>query len=76
MRLTVKQTECAGKLFWIVRDTDHSWFYHGPFADEVPAHDFARPKNSEAWKELLRTKRAEQAAKMASATAAYLKDLR
>jgi hypothetical protein len=73
MRLIVTQTECAGNLFWIVRDTDHSWFYHGPFEDEITARAFARPKNSEAWKELLRTKRAEQAAKMAGATTAYLK---
>jgi hypothetical protein len=44
MRLTIKQTECAGKMFWIVQDTDPAWFYHGPFADEAAAHAFARPK--------------------------------
>jgi hypothetical protein len=66
MRLIVKQTECAGKMFWIVRDTDSSWFYHGPFADEDAAHAFALQKNkSEAWKELLRTKRAERKAVLA-----------
>jgi hypothetical protein len=42
MKLKVQQTECAGKMFWIVRDTDSSWFYRGPFADEVAAHAFAR----------------------------------
>ena len=52
MRLTVKQTECAGKMFWVVRDTDHSWFYHGPFADEATAQAFARAKNSAAWKDV------------------------
>jgi hypothetical protein len=73
MRLIVKQTECSGKMFWIVRDTDHPWFYHGPFEDEITAHAFAKPKNSEAWKALLRAARNEQAAKMAGAMTAYLK---
>jgi hypothetical protein len=44
-------------MFWIVRDTDHTWFYHGPFMDEATAHAFARPKNSENWKALLRAAR-------------------
>ncbi len=64
MRLIVKQSEAAGKMFWIARDTDHSWFYHGPFADEAAAHAFARPRNSAAWKELLRAKRAERRASL------------
>jgi hypothetical protein len=66
MRLTVKQTECAGKLFWIVRDTDHSWFYHGPFAGEAEAHAFARPKNSDDWKALLRKARTAKKARKAA----------
>jgi hypothetical protein len=56
MKLSIKQTECAGKLFWIVRDTDHSWLYHGPFEDEM-AHAFARLKNSENWKNPLKEAR-------------------
>jgi hypothetical protein len=50
MRLTVKQTECAGKLFWIVRDTYPAWLYHGPFADETAARAFARPNPRNDWK--------------------------
>ena len=60
MRLIVRQTECAGNMFWIVQDTDPSWFYHGPFADEASAHAFARPKNSADWKALLNRKRMER----------------
>ena len=58
MRLTVRQTECAGKMFWIVKDAMHDWEYFGPFADQAAAHAFARPKNSDAWKALLRDARA------------------
>jgi hypothetical protein len=50
MRLIVTQTECAGKLFWIVRDTYPAWLYHGPFADEAAAHAFARPNPRNDWK--------------------------
>jgi hypothetical protein len=64
MRLIVQQTECAGKMFWIVQDA-MSWHYHGPFADEAAARAFARAKNSEAWKELLR--KAREARKMMAA---------
>ena len=63
VRLTVKQTECAGKMFWIVRDSDSTWFYHGPFADEATAHAFARSGN---WKELLRTARMNRKAALAA----------
>ena len=63
MRFKVQQTKSASKtLFWIVRDTDHPWLYHGPFADDAAARTFARAKNSEAWKELLRTERAKRKA--------------
>jgi hypothetical protein len=66
MRYLVTQTMSASKRrYWIVRDTDHSWFYHGPFADEAQARTFAKPKNSAAWKELLRTARAERKAAFA-----------
>lgn len=61
MRLIVQQTQCESKMFWIVRDTSHPWFYHGPFADETEAHSFAKPKNSADWKELLRKKKKEDA---------------
>jgi hypothetical protein len=45
----VTQTECAGNLFWIVRNTHPAWLYHGPFVDEAAARAFARnPRN--AWK--------------------------
>jgi hypothetical protein len=44
--LTVTQTESAGKMFWIVQDTTPSWFYHGPFADEAAARDFAWLRNA------------------------------
>jgi hypothetical protein len=70
MRLIVKQTECAGNMFWIVRDSDSPWFYHGPFADEATAQAFARAKNSAAWKELLRTTRTSRKAALAEALAA------
>ena len=70
MRLIVKQTESAGKMFWIVRDTDPSWRYYGPFADEAAAHAFARTKNkSEAWKEMLRMARANGRAAAAALAA-------
>jgi hypothetical protein len=55
MRYLVAQTVAAGKRYWIVRDTAHSWLYHGPFADEALARSFA-------WKELLRAARARKAA--------------
>ena len=57
MRLIVKQTECAGNMFWIVKDMNSGWFYHGPFVDEASAHAFARPKNSADWKALLNAAR-------------------
>lgn len=60
MRVTVTQTECASKMFWIVQDTTPSWLYHGPFVDEATARDFARVKNSAAWKEMLRNARWER----------------
>lgn len=56
MNLIVKQTEGAGKMFWIVRDTDHPWLYHGPFADEASAHAFARRENVEALKNAIRAR--------------------
>jgi hypothetical protein len=64
MRYLVTQTMSASKRrYWIVRDTEHSWLHHGPFADEMAAQAIARAKNaSEAWKELLRTARAERKA--------------
>jgi hypothetical protein len=62
VRLKVTQTECAGKMFWIVQDTTPSWFYHGPFVDEATARDFAQAKNSAAWKELLHNARASRKA--------------
>jgi hypothetical protein len=66
MRYLVTQTMSASKRrYWIVRDTDHSWFYHGPFADEIAALAFTKPKNSAAWKELLRTTREERKAAFA-----------
>jgi hypothetical protein len=61
MRLIVKQTECAGKMLWITRDTNHGWIYHGPFADEAAAHAFAR-----AWKELLSATRMNREARKAA----------
>jgi hypothetical protein len=63
MRLIVKQTECAGKMFWIVKDADHAWSYYGPYADETAAHAFARSGN---WKELLRTARMNRKAALAA----------
>ena len=60
MKYLVAQTECASKMFWIVRDSDHSWLYHGPFADETAAHAFARSGN---WKALLRAARAAKKAR-------------
>jgi hypothetical protein len=69
MRLIVKQTECAGKMFWIVRDSDSTWFYHGPFPDEAAAHAFSRLKNSEAWKELLRETRMKREVRKAALAA-------
>jgi hypothetical protein len=58
MRLHVQQTECAGKMFWIVRDTDHyhSWFYYGPLPDGI----------ARAWEALLRTERAKRKAALAA----------
>jgi hypothetical protein len=45
MRLIIKQTECAGKVFWIVQNTVPSWLHHGPFADEAAARAFtANPR--------------------------------
>jgi hypothetical protein len=73
MRLTVKQTECAGKMLWIVKgDPNLSWFYHGPFEDEAAANAFARAKNSEAWKELLRAKREEREVRLNQNILAYI----
>jgi hypothetical protein len=66
MRLYVQQTECAGKMFWIVRDTDHyhSWFYYGPLPDGL-ARAFVQQKKA-AWKALLRTERAKRKATLAA----------
>jgi hypothetical protein len=50
MRYLVAQTMCAGKMFWIVRDSGHSWSYNGPFADEATAHAFAVHRPRELWK--------------------------
>ena len=66
MKLSIKQTECAGKLFWIAKDTDPSWFYHGPFVDEAAAKTFAKLKNSENWKKLLKVARENRKAALAS----------
>jgi len=67
MRYIVRQTESASKtLFWIVRDADHAWLYHGPFADEAAARDFARLENSENWKKLLREAREDRKKIMAA----------
>ena len=67
MKYIVQQTESASKtLFWIVRDTDHPWLYHGPFADEASAHAFSRRENSENWKKLLREAREDRKKIMAA----------
>jgi hypothetical protein len=68
MRYIVQQTESASKtLFCIVRDTDHPWLYHGPFADEAAARAFARRRgNSENWKKLLREAREDRKKIMAA----------
>jgi hypothetical protein len=66
MRYLVTQTMSASKRrYWIVKDMENSWVYHGPFVDEIAAQAFARAKNSAAWKELLRTARAERKAAFA-----------
>jgi hypothetical protein len=73
MRLIVKQTECAGNLFWIAQDPDHGLgHYHGPFADETAAQAFARAINSEAWRALLRNTRANRKAMVALTAEAAL----
>ncbi len=56
MRLIVKQTECAGKMFWIVRDMEHSWFYHGPLEDEIAAQAFARQEAVDDLKNAIRAR--------------------
>jgi hypothetical protein len=45
MYLIVNETECAGNAYWIVRNTGHSWFYHGPFETETAAQAFVSKKS-------------------------------
>ena len=41
MRYLVAQTMCAGKSYWIVKDTWHGSNHYGPFAGEAGARAFA-----------------------------------